>query len=104
MQKAIKRAIISGGYKPKGITLEVVDGEIFTFGKKLSDNECLLDPEFWKCLGKAEGWKWKEDISGTGDSIYLEQTGTDWKLEWHKLIDHLAEGKDINSFFDNLLK
>jgi hypothetical protein len=27
-----------------------------------------------------------------------------WLYHWHRLIDHLAEGKDAESFFADLLK
>lgn len=47
----------------------------------------LIDPLFWQSLGKAMGWS----------PMYGE-----WKTKWHRFIDHLAEGKDINSFFENL--
>lgn len=40
--------------------------------------------------------------------MYLELDtlleGLDWKNYWHRFIDHLAEGKDAESFFNELLK
>lgn len=75
----------------------------------LSLGEIMMDPLFWQALGKAEGWK-KEirlgkcnhpDCDGSG----CDMPGTgDWKYQWHKFIDHLAENKDIDSFFNDLLK
>jgi hypothetical protein len=44
-------------------------------GKTLSD--------FWKAL--AGGRKW-EDVNA-------------WRFQWHRFIDHLADGKDADSFF-----
>lgn len=28
----------------------------------------------------------------------------EWRYEWHSFIDYLADGKDIESFFEKLLK
>lgn len=59
-----------------------------------SDMWILLDRDAWIACGKAEGW---EEIEGNG--VYPV-----YRDKWHQLIDHLVKGKDINSFFDNLLK
>jgi hypothetical protein len=53
-------------------------------------NRILLDPLFWQALGKNLGWH----PSGVIPS---------WTSEWHHFVDHLAEGKDPNSFFLELL-
>jgi hypothetical protein len=45
----------------------------------------LLDPKWWQALGKARGWK-----------------APRWRKEWHRLIDNLISGKDVNSFFEAL--
>lgn len=53
--------------------------------------EALLSPQFWKALGKSLGWEendWGKPVA--------------WLYRWHSLIDHLAEGKDIASFFEGL--
>ena len=47
--------------------------------------EHLQDPTFWKALGKARSW----------------QAGA-WLFHWHRFIDHIAFGKDVESFFYNL--
>ena len=48
--------------------------------------ECIIsDLSFWQSLGKALGW---------GKEQYL--------IYWHDLIDHLAEGKTIESYFEKL--
>lgn len=60
----------------------------------------------------------KMDAKGTQDSfptgrIYqagntlhekadVEQMPEAWTYQWHRLIDHLAEGKDAELFFDQL--
>jgi hypothetical protein len=43
----------------------------------------LHDPDFWKALAKARKW---EDANA-------------WRFHWHRFIDHLADGKDAESFF-----
>jgi len=54
----------------------------------------FLDPLFWQSLGKAMGWGRE---AGYGDD-YMEG----WKYSWFCFIDHLAEGKDAESFFETL--
>lgn len=67
----------------------------------------FLDPIFWQALGKSLGWK------GKGKSIYYKEFSGQtvysanielWEYYWHRFIDHLAEGQDSNSFFEELLK
>jgi hypothetical protein len=45
-----------------------------------------LDPTFWQALGK--GLEWEQPDR--------------WKIEWHRFIDQLADGKDVESFFASL--
>jgi hypothetical protein len=47
--------------------------------------ETFLDPAFWKALGYGLGWR-----SG------------DWKAVWHRFIDHLANDKTPELFFESL--
>jgi hypothetical protein len=49
-------------------------------------SEHLQDPDFWKALSTARK---------------LEDTNA-WRFHWHRLIDHLADGKDAESFFASL--
>lgn len=96
MQEAIKRAI-EGGYKnqiTEDFLLEQKTGDTLT---KYDYALTLIDPEFWKCLGKAEGW-------GEMPSGDMWQGKNKWIYQWHNFIDHLAEGKDIESYFKKLLK
>ena len=67
----------------------------------------LLDDNFWIALGKAMGWNMQEHqyddakvkkIQGC-TRIYLM---SGWLYQWHKFIDHLAAGKTIESYFENL--
>ena len=88
METAIKKAI-EGGYDGHGLTLDS--------GAVIYDR-FLLDPLFWQCLGKAEGWI---------DEMYEYTNEHDipgWHVKWLLFIDHIAEGKDIDSFFNELLK
>ena len=62
----------------------------------LHTDKILLDPLFWKALGKGLGWE-KLDIV-TNSAEYRE-----WNGQWHRFIDHLVEGKDIDSFFAGLI-
>ena len=55
-----------------------------------------LDPLFWQALGKALGWN-KIDAADWQDGVPT------WKNQWHRFIDHLAEGKDTTQFWDDLL-
>ena len=48
--------------------------------------EHLQDPEFWKGLGRARDW---------------QDTGA-WLFHWHRFIDHIAFGKEVESFFSSL--
>ncbi|MDP2629969.1 MAG: hypothetical protein Q8P56_01025 [Candidatus Uhrbacteria bacterium] len=89
----------------------------------------FLDPYFWQSLGKALGWSgekirmcigcgvscknsevtaygkhkgWWNGQKWTGcDSDIYEYDGQ-WLIEMHRLIDHLAEEKSIESFFEQL--
>lgn len=115
MEKAIKRALEGGYAKNDPIILKSF----------LDHYEIhLLSPLFWQALGKAEGWEDECDKCGTlqtvidsevaeyNESVCKVHNGLgnahimffQWKAVWHKFIDHLAEGKDAESFFKNLLK
>lgn len=91
IKEAIEKAV-SAGYKvpafPKGMVEEVY----------------FLDPLFWQSLGKSLGWK--DPKYGTcqcmqGESCeFCNRGNTMWEYHWHRFIDHLAEGKSIESFFE----
>lgn len=73
------------------------------------DSECefvcneshLMNPDFWEALGKGMKLKNAYDLSKDSPdfkgSYHLE-----WLKNWHRFIDHLAEGKSIESFFEEL--
>lgn len=51
--------------------------------------EILLDPLAWQAVGKTRGWKCPEG------EHKAELCGFRWRYEWHRFIDHLADGKSI---------
>jgi hypothetical protein len=55
----------------------------------------FFDPSFWQALGKARGW-------GIEPSGSIWQGVEQWRIRWHDFIDHLADGKDAESFFNDL--
>lgn len=101
MKNAIQKAInlaIDAGYNP--------------IEDSANQQKILLDPLFWQCLGKAEGWK--QWLCSCGH--YYDKSGViicpnckkidakySWLQNWHTLIDHLADGGDAETFFTNLL-
>lgn len=85
IKEAIKKAI-EGGFEQKYAHYSDLKIQAVTF----------LDPYFWQSFGKAMGWS----FIGTSD---IPQTHKpQWYYEWHKFIDHLAEGKSIESYFEKL--
>ena len=40
-------------------------------------------------------------LGGTREGTELADTGA-WLFHWHRFIDHIAFGKDVESFFSNL--
>lgn len=90
-------------------------------GVYINKSRILLDPLFWSSLGKAMGWreKYKHHIDNSlrpalrctdcggkpmvGSGHCSGNLKDEWLTNWHRFIDHLAEGKDANSFFSDLL-
>jgi len=79
----------------KELEIDTAQGYIHTY----SLNDILLDPLFWRALGKAMGWT---DWIVEGGKRRADPNS--WKANWHRFIDHLAEGKDPKDFFKELLK
>lgn len=102
MEKTLKKAI-EGGYNIRAEHKLMFEGTI---------SKMLLDPLFWQALGKACGWTHKmiptafvEFEDGDDEDTMLDWDSTEgWKFYWHRFIDHLAEGKDVESFFNDLIK
>lgn len=92
IEQAIREAVEKGGYMPPtAVDSDEIPAAIRYFAK--SPYRVFLDPTFWQALGKARGWG--AEAWGWG--------GETWVMEWHRFIDALAEGKDAESFFKNLL-
>lgn len=72
----------------------------------------FIDPLFWQALGKSLGWGNSFGFIQTSDTgeisgwLESDSAGTvyQWQYHWHRFIDHLAEGKDAESFFKELIK
>lgn len=60
----------------------------------------VADPVFWKCLGIGLLW----DSATECGSCEYPGSEEEWKHYWHKFINHLANGGDINDYFIELLK
>lgn len=106
IQKAIQKAV-EGGYNDGWKVSQLVEA-------------VLLDPSFWQALGKSMGWSslicyrcnLEMPQGAMIDGHIFEKQGTceckenvyfkPWLYYWHRLIDHLAEGKTIESYFTNL--
>ncbi len=79
--------------------------------------ECVFtDPLFWQALGKALGWELDGEYCKSGCGCVRgdgnlhdgalcswEHRESEWKINWHNFIDHLAEGGTPDSFFKALL-
>lgn len=90
IEQAIKDAVEKGGYKPKHQAQFQIGND---YRIQLQD-AVFLDPSFWLALGKARGWRQFD--------YHTDKPRKGWLPKWHRFIDHLAEGKDVESFFANL--
>lgn len=72
------------------------DGDNNDFVYPLSS--AMIDSDFWQALGKRLGWDEDETHWQGGDFVGRRST-----FEWHNLISHLADGGDIEGFFEKLL-
>lgn len=105
IQQAIEKAIEGGYPKPGNFT--------GTYESPYTSH--FLNPLFWQSLGKSMGWE-KATCEHHGNCIdgrsgihcreWEENNCIEkkWLEHWHRFIDHLAEGKDAESFFDSLDK
>jgi len=104
MEQAIRKAI-EGGYDKRSLDAWQSGGL-----EQIGCGLIVLDPSFWQCLGKALGWSkscWHLAEDGHVPFRHPAACGNgmhSWQLHWHRFIDHLAEGKDAESFFAELLK
>ena len=63
----------------------------------------FLDPLFWLALGRTLGWDTEvmtvHEVEN-GRPTVVTRAGQYWLYHWHRFIDHLAEGKTAESFFE----
>jgi hypothetical protein len=84
VQQAIRDAAERGGYRYRWWKVDDLEHNEGYNGLQLRAlSEHLEDPDFWKALSTARKW---EDTNA-------------WRFHWHRFIDHLADGKDAESFF-----
>lgn len=95
MNEAIRIAIEKGGYEMP----ERNSGDRYGSGSEDDISKALLDPLFWQALGKARGWSIREN-----DRRGQEKGINEWLYHWHRFIDSLAAGEDVDLFFNDLLK
>lgn len=102
MEKAIKLAI-RNGWEPKRSAPNSTPRYYKIPKGVVWQAYICLDPLFWQALGKALGWEgiqWHSIYDGFRPSSWTHR----YHYEWHRFIDWLYEGKDIESFFNELLK
>lgn len=107
IQQAIEKAI-EGGWRPiKYVDYQnkqQVSGLAFIHDIYIRQ-AAFLDPIFWQSLGKAMGWDETSHLESPYcwyyKGIYRRNLwGAEWEYNQHRFIDHLAEGKDAESFFE----
>jgi hypothetical protein len=84
VQQAIREAAEKGGYRYRSWKVNDLEpNEGYNALQLRALPEHLHDPDFWKALATARKW---EDVNA-------------WRFHWHRFIDHLADGGDVESFF-----
>lgn len=111
METAIWEAVKKGGYSPAfggedwslGIGYVIVDDE-----RCYPISDTFLDPAFWQALGRARGWG--GHVNYTIDEHMKHESSLHidggWDVPTYQMIrlaEHLAEGKDAESFFATLI-
>ena len=83
VHQAIRDAVEKGGYRYRWWKVNDLESNEGYNGFQLRAlSEHFQDPDFWKALATARRW---EDVNA-------------WRFHWHRFIDHLADGKDAESF------
>lgn len=123
LQHAIESAIKGGWNKERARVVEIDtrDRHEGMATSMLSTDRALLDPSFWRALGKSEGWA--DDMfprrdcgrvfrgkpcsllnkcSGCGKGYGNYKRKENWIYHMHSLIDCIAEGGTLESFFEKL--
>ncbi len=125
MEQAIKKAI-EGGWKPftddkvkKRFELEEHYAIFYDSVnvRRYAFSDMFINPKFWQALGKNMNWRSCYKHRMTNENILrcsicgrkphvdplCSNIYDEWKDKWHSFIDHLASGKDAESFFKSLL-
>lgn len=88
-KEAIEKAI-EGGWQVE----DVLQTGNLIVDTKFMHQQATLDPSFWKCLGKAQGWQGKHEP--LTDMLVLQ-------AHVHKFIDLILTGGDTEKFWRELL-
>ena len=105
----------------QAIQLAKESGYITSYDCINGQDHFFLDPLFWQSLGKTLGWLDICEGCGNKDTWNIaneriiicdnsecpkfnQEKLYAWHYHWRKFIDHLAENKDPNLFFEELLK
>lgn len=105
IQETITKAIEGGWKPPYQFTVSSISYKVQALNKVKFKERFFLDPLFWQALGKALGW---EDDWGIGESRPRDDIeGKLWRRNctrwhWHRFIDHLAGGGNVDDFFKDL--
>ena len=82
VHQAIRAAVEKGGYRYRWWKVNDLESNEGYNGFQLRAlSEHFQDPDFWKALATARRW---EDVNA-------------WRFHWHRFIDHLADGGDVES-------
>lgn len=99
MEKAIKLSI-EGGYSVSN----AVNSRWAERAEEKDYSNIVIDPLFWQALGKVEGWGKTKNFTGQRKDSLLNLWPEEWQVYWHCFIDGLIEGKNKDSFFEELLE
>lgn len=76
-------------FYPQSGTVGVSIGDKTDPEEYLKMSDILLDPLAWQAVGKTRGW-------GKSDGDFENRKYDMWQEQWHRFIDHLADGKTID--------
>jgi hypothetical protein len=98
-EQAIEDAL-DAGYEPKLERFAEIDGATALQIAVAMQADVFLDRDFWQALGRARRWP-------PDDAIDPKMTMGEWQKQrwlgrWHAFVDHLAAGKDAESYFRGL--
>lgn len=103
---------MNGGYVPEGGIQKEWNPQTEEVDKCADVNiyEAVLDPNFWKSVGKVEGWDkyvcsqcgknlQEKGCTSTGKHLY---TTSPLKYHMHAMIDHIIKGGTIEGYIESL--